>query len=249
MATQEQYRTPSLGLEHILSQVTLLHFAEMHLPNSPTQTWGPASLLQKQASKSQPASLLQMDFSGEGSNLPQPKSRKKNISDETISLISLQTTPQEEMAAQARVASKHVFSSSIIGNAVKNIKPLCCNKSLQLWGLLHPHRLRFLPQHGANETCRKGVGHITPHQGSASWVAEAVREDLAQLSEYASQHYSPGAQQCVFLLALGADENLGAVEGISGPPNHSPLPFTPAKEHCTSGVLHCAPRALLQEKK
>lgn len=51
MATQEQSRTPSLGLEHILSQMwknkckTLFCFAEMHLPNSSTQTWGPASFL------------------------------------------------------------------------------------------------------------------------------------------------------------------------------------------------------------
>lgn len=102
------------------------------------------------------------------------------------------------MAAQARAASKHVFASSIIRDAVKNIKPVCCNKSLQLWGLLHPHRLRFQPLHGANETCRKGVGHSMPHQGCASWVAEAVRGDPAQLSEYASEQYSPGASAMCF---------------------------------------------------
>lgn len=56
-------------------------------------------------------------------------------------------------------------------------------------------------------------------------------------------------QQCVFLLAFGADENLGVVEGIAGPPKPLSLPLASAKEHCTSGVSHCAPRVLLQEKK
>lgn len=55
-------------------------------------------------------------------------------------------------------------------------------------------------------------------------------------------------QQCVFLLASGADENLGAVEGIAEPPQKLSLPLTSAKEHCTSGVLHCS-RGVIEGKE
>lgn len=41
-------------------------------------------------------------------------------------------------------------------------------------------------------------------------------------------------QQYVFLLVFGADENLGAVEGIAGLSQTLSVPLTSAKEHCTS---------------
>lgn len=156
MATQEQSRTPFLGQEHILSQMwknqckTLLCFAELHLPNSSTQIWGQHPFCKSQPPNHNLFLSHKWAFQLKAQNSLNLKAETKIF--QVKQYLSFPCKPP------LRRKWLQVFASSIIANAVKNIKPLCCNKSLQLWAVLHPHRLRFQMKPAE----REGSQHVPP---------------------------------------------------------------------------------------